>query len=113
MAEAWKDHPFPNTADILASDPQVKFGQFVTGTWKSKNRQLIHQRKSWKNQTRGQRGTTLPNALETILQGAGDEEEWVCKAESRCSYTGRIVLYGAGTSFFFTILRFVLSLVAS
>ena len=41
MAEASKDHPFPSRAGILASDQRVKFGQFETGTWKSKKRQLI------------------------------------------------------------------------
>ena len=45
MAEASKDHPFPNTADIPASDPQAEFGQSGTGTWKSRKRQLIHGKK--------------------------------------------------------------------
>lgn len=45
-AEASKRHPFPSMADILASDQQVKSGQFATGTWKSNNRKLIHGRKA-------------------------------------------------------------------
>lgn len=45
MAEASKDHPFPNMVDILASDPQVRFEQFGTDTWKSRKRQLIHRKK--------------------------------------------------------------------
>lgn len=51
MAEASKDHPFPSMAGTLASDQRVKSGQFETGTWKSKNRQLIPGKKDGKTHT--------------------------------------------------------------
>ena len=98
MAEASKDHPFPNTAGILASDQRAKFEQFETGTWKGKNRQLIPGKKWLQDPYSGNLGQPWQSAVM-----GGDEEEGKTSLGGRkqvCLQEGRTVLDEAGTFLF-------------
>lgn len=69
-------------AGIPASDPPVKFGQFGTGTWKRKKRQVIHRKKFLEDPNPW---ATWSNAGKCPKDNHGcgaDMEEGVCEAET-------------------------------
>ena len=73
MAEASKDHPFPSMAGTLASDQRVKSEQFETGTWKSKNRQLIPGKKGLQDPYSGNLEQPWQSAVTVVIGGRKDE----------------------------------------